>query len=102
MLPECPVGYIARCLEVAEQGILNLSALAGHITFRLDGGGNGSWFDHAEQCLFDRVIDPKTAESNAGGLTIIEQTTPVGIARNVVLASGVPDEIDRRYSPLRC
>ncbi|KQX16435.1 hypothetical protein ASD01_07825 [Ensifer sp. Root423] len=36
--------------------------MAGHITFRLDGGGNGSWFDNAGQCLFDRVIDPQTAE----------------------------------------
>ncbi|MNW11272.1 hypothetical protein D3C71_2086880 [compost metagenome] len=71
-MSECPVGGIARRLEVAQQGILNLVALAGHITFRLDGGGNGSWFDHAEQCLFDRIIDPQTAEGNAAGLAIIQ------------------------------
>nr|WP_234895458.1 hypothetical protein [Sinorhizobium meliloti] len=65
--------------------------MAGHITVRLDDGGNGAWFDHAEQCLFDRVIDPQATESNAAWLAIVEQTTPGGIARNVMIASGVPD-----------
>jgi len=41
VLSECPVGDIARRLEVAQKGILNLVALASHITVRLDGGGNG-------------------------------------------------------------
>src|SRR5690606_20191330 len=57
VLPERPIGGIARRLKVALKGILNLIALTGHITFRLDGGSNGAWFDHTEQCLFDRVID---------------------------------------------
>lgn len=83
VLSECPVGGIARRLEVTQKGILNLVALAGHITVRLDGGGNGAWFDHAEQCLFDRVIDPQATESNAAWLAIVEQTAPAGIARNV-------------------
>ncbi|MBB4146221.1 hypothetical protein [Rhizobium rhizoryzae] len=74
VLSEGPVGYIARCLEIAQRGILNLIASAGHITFRLDCGGNGSWLDHAEQCLFDRVINPQAAESNTAELAIIEQT----------------------------
>jgi hypothetical protein len=65
--------------------------LAGHIAFCFDGGGAGSWFDHAEQCLFDRVIDPQSAESNAPGLAIFEQTTPAGIARNIMIVSGVPN-----------
>lgn len=90
VLSECPVGGIARRLEVAQKGILNLVALAGHITVRLDGGGNGACFDHAEQCLFDRVIDPQATESNAAWLAIVEQTAPAGIARNVMIASGVP------------
>ncbi|WP_245494202.1 hypothetical protein [Rhizobium leguminosarum] len=72
ILPECPVGYIAYCLEVAQQGLLNLIALAGHITFRLKGGRDGSRFDHAEQRLFDRVIDPQTAEGDATWFAIIE------------------------------
>ncbi|WP_235817988.1 hypothetical protein [Brucella intermedia] len=50
--------------------------MIGHITLRLDGGGNGSWFDHAEQCLFDRVINPQTAETNAARLAIVEPPAP--------------------------
>lgn len=69
---------------------MNLIALASHITFRLNGGGNGAWFDYAEQCVFDRVIVPQPTESNATGLAIIELTTPARIARNVMIASGVP------------
>ncbi|MGO6944824.1 hypothetical protein, partial [Rhizobium johnstonii] len=89
ILPECPVGSIACCLEVAKQDILNLIALAGHIAFRLDGGGNSSWFDHAEQRLLDRIIDPQTAEGDATWFAIVEQPSPTGIARDVMVGSCV-------------
>ncbi|MDE3878705.1 transposase [Sinorhizobium meliloti] len=70
---------------------LNGDTSVADVARRHEGGGNGAWFDHAEQCLFDRVIDPQATESNAAWLAIVEQTTPAGIARNVMIASGVPD-----------
>jgi hypothetical protein len=47
-LPECPVGGIVRSLKIALERVANLVALAGHIAFRLGGGGNGPRFDHPE------------------------------------------------------
>jgi len=46
--------------------------LAGHIAFRLNGGRDGSRFDHAEQRLLDRIIDPQTAEGDATWFATIE------------------------------
>ena len=72
ILPECPVGGIACRLKIALEGVADLVTLAGHIAFRLGGGGNGSRFDHPEERLFDRVIDPQAAESDAAWLAVVE------------------------------
>jgi len=48
ILPECPVGSIACSLKIALEGVTDLVTLAGHIAFRLGGGGNGPRFDHPE------------------------------------------------------
>src|ERR1700730_10432689 len=91
VLPECPIGAVARRLEVAHQRITNLITAAGRLCFGLDGRSYRSRFDNPQKSFLDGVVDPQSSESDAAWLAIVERTPPTGIARNVMLGAGVAD-----------
>src|SRR5882724_11290345 len=91
VLAECPIGAVARRLEVAHQRITNLIAAAGRLCFGLDGRSYRSRFDNPQKSFLDGVIDTQSSECDAAWLAIVERTPPTGIARNVMLGAGVAD-----------
>src|SRR5258706_5092714 len=91
VLPECPIGAVARRLEVAHQRITNLIAAAGRLCFGLDGRSYRSRFDNPQKSLLDGVVDTQSSECDAAWLAIVERTPPTRIARNVMLCAHVTD-----------
>jgi hypothetical protein len=91
ILPECPIGRKARRLEISLKGVVNLIATVGYVAFCFSASSNGSRFNDAKQHLLDRIVDPQAAEGDAARLTVVEQATPAGIARNVMIVSSVAD-----------
>src|SRR5258708_37122553 len=78
VLPECPIGAVARRLEVARQRITNLIAPAGRLGFGLDGRSYGCRFDNPQKSFFDGAVATQSAECDAAWLAIVEQTRPSG------------------------
>src|SRR5258707_12124552 len=82
ILPECPIGAVARLLEVARQRITNLIAAAGRLGFGLDGRSYRGRFDNPQKSFLEGVGDTQSSESDARGLPIVERTPPTGRAWN--------------------
>src|SRR5258708_21482705 len=57
ILPECPIGAVARRLEVARQRITNLIASASRLGFGLDGRSYRSRFDNPQEIFRDARVD---------------------------------------------
>src|ERR1700736_4681201 len=55
ILSECPIGAVARRLEVARQRITNLIAAAGRLCFGLDGRSYRCRFDNPQKSFLDGV-----------------------------------------------
>src|SRR6202048_605115 len=91
ILPECPIGAVARSFEVAHQRITNLIAAAGRLCFGLDGRSYRSRVDNPQKSFLDGVVDTQSSESDAAWLAIVERTPPTAIARNVMLGACVAD-----------
>src|SRR6266404_4952303 len=91
ILSECPIGAVARRLEVARQRITNLIAAAGRLGFGLDGRSYRCRFDNPQKSFLDGVVDTQSSECDAAWLAIVERTPPTGIARNVMLGACVAD-----------
>src|SRR3981081_2331040 len=91
ILPECPIGAVARPLGVAHPRITNLIAAAGRLCFGLDGRSYRSRFDNPQKSFLDGLVDTKSSECDAAWLAIVERTPPTGIARNIVLGACVAD-----------
>src|SRR6202163_2448294 len=89
VLAECPIGAVARRLEVAHQRITNLIAAAGRLCFGLDCRSYRSRFDNPQKSFLDGVVGTQSSECDAAGLAIVERTPPTGIARNVMLGACV-------------
>src|SRR5258708_22974238 len=85
ILPECPIGAVARRLEVAHQRITNLIAAAGRLCFGLDGRSYRCRFDNPQKSFRDGVVDTQSSECDAAWLAVVERTPPTGIAPNVLL-----------------
>src|SRR5260221_12887539 len=91
ILPECPIGALARRLEVARQRIATVIAGAGRLGFGLDGRSYRCGFDNPQKSFLDGVVDTQSPECDAAWLAIVERTPPTGIARNIVLGACVAD-----------
>src|SRR5258708_15378029 len=74
VLPECPIGAVARRLEVARQRITNLIAPAGRLRFGLDGRSYRCRFDNPQKSVFDGVLDSQSSEFMPARLAIVDQT----------------------------
>src|ERR1700731_1341235 len=91
ILSECPIGAVARRLEVARQRLTNLSAAARRLGFGLDGRSYRCRFDNPQKSFLDGVVDTQSSECDAAWLAIVERTPPTRIARNVMLGACVAD-----------
>src|ERR1700738_3994041 len=61
ILPECPIGAVARRLEVAHQRITNLITAAGRLCSALAGRSYRSRFDTPQKSFLDGVVDPQSS-----------------------------------------
>src|SRR3984893_18252688 len=91
ILPECPIGAVARRLEVAHQRITTRLRAAGRLCFSLDRRSYRCRFDNPQKSFLDGVVDTQSSECDAAWLAIVEQTPPTRIARNVMLGDCVAD-----------
>src|SRR6202166_3094327 len=91
ILPECPIGAVARRLKVAHQRVTNLIAAAGRLCFGLDGRSYRSRFDNPQKSFLNGIVDTQSSECDAAWLAMVERTPPTGIARNVMLGACVAD-----------
>src|SRR3984893_15354771 len=91
ILPECPIGAVARRLEVAHQRITNLIAAACPLCFGLDGRSYRSRFDNPKKSFLDGIVDTQSSECDAAWLAIVKSPPPTGIARDVMLGACVAD-----------
>src|SRR3984893_14619508 len=92
LLSECPIGAVARRLEVARRRITNLMAAAGRLGFGLDGRSYRCRFDNPQKSFLDGVVGRQSSECDAAGPAIVERPLPTGIARNVMLGACVADD----------
>src|SRR5260370_17269576 len=63
ILPECPIGAVARRLEVARQRITNLIAAAGRLGFGLHGRSYRCRFDNPPKSFPHAVSATQSSES---------------------------------------
>src|ERR1700676_3949520 len=91
VLAEGAIRRIARRFEIASERLANLIALLAYFRFCSNSRRDHSRLDDLENGRLDRVIDPQAAERDAARLTIVEQTSMTGVARDVVLHAGVTD-----------
>src|SRR3984957_15463690 len=90
VLPEGPVGGIARRFEVATESIAHLiPPFPGFL------GGSGcrsdsARTDDAKQCFLDGIIDAQSAEADAVRAAIVHPGAAAAVARDMVLHAGVP------------
>src|ERR1700692_298766 len=91
VLSECPIGAVARRLEVARQRLTNLIAAAGRLACGLDGRSYRCRFDNPQKSFLDGVVDTQSSECDAAWLAMVERTPPTRIARNVMLGACVAD-----------
>ena len=91
VLAECPIGAVARRLEVAHQCLTNLIAAARRLCFGLDGRSYRYRFDNPQKSFLDGIVDTQPSECDAAWLAMVERTPPTGIARNVMLGACVAD-----------
>src|SRR5260370_7920684 len=74
ILSECPIGAVARRLEVARQRITNLIAAAGRLCFGLDGRSYRCRFDNPHKGFLDALVAPQSSQSHAPCLPIFPST----------------------------
>ncbi|WP_206664986.1 hypothetical protein [Gemmobacter aquaticus] len=59
--------------------------LPGYKPVRGIGGSDGAGFDDPQERVLDGVVAPHAAEGDAARFTIVEQASPAGMARDVVM-----------------
>jgi len=78
-----------RCLQITGERIANLIPL----TYRLPGGrfsgGDRAGADHLQERMLDGIIDPQAAKSDAARFAIVQDSTPTGVTRDIMLLAGV-------------
>ncbi len=89
VLPEGPVGGIARRLKIATESIAHLiPPFSGFL------GGSGcssdrAWADNAKQCFLDCIIDAQSAEANAVRAAVVHPGAAAAVARASCRSTGV-------------
>src|SRR4029077_10372677 len=91
VLPESPVGGIARRFEVATESIAHLIAPFPGSLGRSGCSGDSARTDDAKQCFLDGIIDAQSAEGDAVRAAIVHPGAATAVARDMMLHAGVPD-----------
>src|SRR5258706_15899970 len=91
VLPEGPVGGIARRFEVATESIAHLIPPFPGFLGGSGCSGDSARTDDAKQCFLDCIIDAQSAEGDAVRAAIIHPGTAAAVARDMVLHAGVPE-----------
>ena len=91
VLPESPVGGIARRFEVATESIAHLITPFSGSIGGSDCSGDSARTDDAKQCFLDCIIDAQSAEGDAVRTAIVHPGAAAAVARDMVLHACVPD-----------
>ncbi len=90
-MPEGSIGAVVCRLEIAHQGVTHLIAATGRLRLGFSRRGDCSRLDHPQERVLDSIVDAQAAKGDAAWLAIVQETSPAGIARNVVLGARVAD-----------
>ena len=91
VLPESPVGGIARRFEIATESIAHLIPPFSGFLGSSGCSGDSAWTDDAKQRFLDRIIDAQSAEGDAVRAAIVHPGAAAAVARDMVLHAGVPE-----------
>ena len=91
VLPESPVGGIARRLEIATESIAHLIPPFAGLLRGSGCCGDSARADNAKQRLLDCIIDAQSAEGDAVRAAIVHPGAAAAVARDMVLHAGVPE-----------
>src|SRR5712664_3724314 len=91
VLPESPVGGIARRFEVPTESIAHLITPFSGSIGGSDCSGDSARTDDAKQCFLDCIIDAQSAEADAVRAAIVHPGAAATVARDMVLHTGVPE-----------
>ena len=72
ILPEGPIGGVARSLEITHQRVADLVAAIGRLRLGLDGRCDRARLDDAQKRFLDGVVDAQAAEGDAARFAIVE------------------------------
>src|SRR3977135_3591811 len=76
ILPECPIGAVARRLEVAHQRFTTWIGAVGRLCFGLDCRSYRSRFDNPQKSFLDGVVGTQSSECDAATHPIFAPTPP--------------------------
>src|SRR3954447_13171069 len=88
VLPESPVGGIARRFQIATESIAHLIT---PVPGSLGSSGDSARTDDAKQCVLDCIIDAQSAEGDAVRAAIVHPGAAAAVAWDMVPHAGVPD-----------
>src|SRR6476619_7524806 len=91
VLPESPVGGIARSFQIATESIAHLITPFPGSLGSSGCSGDSARTDDAKQCVLDCIIDAQSAEGDAVRAAIVHPGAAAAVARDMVLHAGVPE-----------
>src|SRR3954453_3754820 len=91
VLPESPVGGIARRFQIATERIAHLIPSFSGFLGGSGCSGDSAWADDAKQCFLDCIIDAQSSEGDAASAAIVHPSAAATVARDMVLHAGVSE-----------
>jgi len=85
VLPESPVGGIARRFQIATKSIAHLIPSFSGFLGGSGCSGDSAWADNAKQCFLDCIIDAQSSEGDAVRAAIVHPGAAAAVARDMVL-----------------
>jgi hypothetical protein len=95
-LPEGAVGGVARCFEVAAEGLAHLIPPLARLLLGGGRGGDRAGTDHSQQRILDGVVNTQTAKADAVRGAIVHPGPAAAVARDAVLGACV---LQRQLAP---
>src|SRR3981081_3851096 len=89
VLPESPVGGIARRFQIATESIAHLIPSFSGFLGNSGCSGDGAWSANAKQCFLYCIIDAQSSEGDAVRAAIVHPGAAAAVARDMGLHASV-------------
>src|SRR5438445_11410294 len=91
VLPEGPIGCIARRFEITPERLTHWVASVARLLLGSNGRRNSAWANDREKGTLNGVIHPQPAKRDATRLAIVHPAAGAAVARDVMLRSRVAE-----------